>query len=414
VTSDSRSSSLRTDDELRLPRPPGVFRRFWARHPLVADIVIAGVCLLLSFVPAGALSRAEDGAIFGPAGTWVVIVLLALACISLVVRRRWPLVPFIAALLVAHAYLIAPVPLGGPLLLFATYAVAVYRSSRAAIIGLIIGLAALAALATTLTLTGAVPTQLAWNAVVAEAVTGVIGGLIGANVGNRRRYIDAVIDRSRQLLVERDQQARIAAVEERARIARELHDIVSHSLTVVVALAEGASATPDRDRARAATDQVAATARGALTEMRAMLGVLRDGDGAQTPLAPVDADAVATAVAAARGAGFPVTVRTSGHIDAPVPVSLAVGRIVQEGLTNAMRHAPDATRIDVAVDMSDAGVVVHVRNDGVRGPRRAGGYGIRGLQERVDHVGGTLEAGPTADGWMLRAELPIAAEEEDA
>lgn len=413
MTSDSRSSSLRTDDELRLPRPPGVFRRFWARHPLVADIIIVGLCLFLSFVPAGALSRTDDG-FFGAAGTWVVIGLLVVACLSLVVRRRWPLVPFITALVVAHAYLLAPVPLGGPLLLFATYAVAVYRSTRAAFIGLGIGLVTLAALATSLTLAGAVPTQLAWNAVVAEAVTGVIGGLIGANVGNRRRYLDAVIDRSRQLLVERDQQARIAAVEERTRIARELHDIVSHSLTVVVALAEGASATPDRDRARAATDQVAATARGALTEMRAMLGVLREGDGAQTPLAPVDADAVSSAVAAARGAGFPVTVRTSGRLDVPVPVSLAVGRIVQEGLTNAMRHAPDAARIDVAVDMTAAGIVVEVRNDGVTGPRRAGGYGIRGLQERVDHVGGTLEAGPTPDGWMLRAELPVAAEEERA
>ena len=138
-----------------------------------------------------------------------------------------------------------------------------------------IALAALSAFAGLLTVTGVIDLQIALNSVVSALVLGLIGTLIGVNVGGRKRYIAAVIDRSRQLLVERDQQAQLAAAAERARIAREMHDIVSHSLTVIVALSEGAAATADPEQARAASTASATTARAALAEMRSMLGVLR-------------------------------------------------------------------------------------------------------------------------------------------
>lgn len=410
-TEDSRSApppaSAPVDEELRLPRPPGVIRRFWARHPLFADILIALICLFVSLVPVATVGIAA-------AAPWraVAMQLITLvACALLVKRRRWPIIAFIASFVVAASYLLAMVPTGGPLVLVTSYTLAVYRSSRACWTGLGIGLGVLAALAGALASSGVTPFSVAINAIVGEGVMGLIGALIGVNVGNRKRYLEAVIDRSRQLLVERDQHAQLAAAAERDRIAREMHDIVSHSLTVVVALSEGAAATGDADRARSASIATAATARTALTEMRAMLGVLRDG-ASDAPLAPTKPVSPAETVDAARRAGFAASLATVGDADVPPPLAYAIGRIVQEGVTNAMRHAPHATEVAVRVDYGVDPIVVEVRNDGVgrgAGGGAAGGegFGLRGIAERAALLGGRVHAGLSGDGrWMLRAELP--------
>ncbi|MPS75550.1 MAG: ATP-binding protein, partial [Microbacterium sp.] len=257
-------------------------------------------------------------------------------------------------------------------------------------------------------LTGGVTLQSGRNTVLSTVVLGLIGTLIGVNVGNRQRYIDAVIDRSRQLLVERDQQAQLAAAAERARIAREMHDIVSHSLTVIVALSEGAAATPDHTQARAAASTAAETARSALTEMRSMLGVLRDDDS-PLPLAPVEPAQPRETVEAAQRAGYPVTLTVTGTADVPPSVAHALGRIVQEGVTNAMRHAPAVSMIGVSIGYSDDEVRVEVVNDGVSGTDvGAGGFGLRGLTERAAHVHGRLHSGPDGPGrWRLHARLPL-------
>lgn len=414
----SRSSSS-LEDELRLPRAPGVFRRFWSRHPLTVDIIVTVLCLFFSLVPSAAFdpSRVREPSaltVFWPVTAPVLVTLVVAGCATLLVRRRWPLLPLVAAFVVSLAYLLAPLPAGGPLLLVAAYNAAVYRSTRASVVGLVIGMSVLSAVVAALGLTGAISANIAWNAIVGEALMGLIGGLIGANVGNRRRYVAAIIQRSHQLVIERDQQAELSAAAERTRIAREMHDIVSHSLTVIVALADGASATTDADRARAATEQVGETARTALREMRAMLGVLREGESASAlaPLAPVDDEAVMAAVDGARRAGFPVSLRTSGDGEPSNAIRLAVARLVQEGLTNAMRHAPGATRIDIDVTTTDADVTVTVRNDGVTAPQTVGGYGLRGLRERVGHVGGELSAEPDGpDRWILRARIPRSMEQ---
>ncbi|MGB4137583.1 MAG: histidine kinase dimerization/phosphoacceptor domain-containing protein, partial [Microbacterium sp.] len=233
-TVSSRSIPVHQDEELRLPRPPGVIRRFWARHPLFTDILITLVCLLFAIVPGtsdGAGVRI--GSVFIPlAGT--------IGCLLLMFRRRrWPVVVFVAAMLASASYLFAVDGVGGMLLLVASYGLAVYRSGRACWIALGVGIGALALLAMSLSLTGAVTWGAGVSTVFSQAVFALIGALIGVNVGNRKRYLEAVIDRSRQLLTERDQSAQLASAAERERIAREMHDIVSHSLTVVVALSEG-------------------------------------------------------------------------------------------------------------------------------------------------------------------------------
>jgi len=398
------------DDDLRLPRPPGAIRRFWARHPLAADVVLALVGLVLSLpFPLGA--NTEELRIPAPVAVPVVTLLVLAMCGALLVRRRHPLVPFVLSALVQLSFLLTPLPVGTLVLLLTTYSVAVHGSSRlcwtafgvAAVAFVVLGIVAAA--------TGLSSGGTASNVFVLGIVLMLIGALVGVNVGGRKRYVEAIIDRSRQLMVERDQQARLAAAAERARIAREMHDIVAHSLTVVVALAEGARATGDPERARGAMDAAAETARGALTEMRSMLGVLRDGeDGA--PLRPADADSVATVVEAAQRAGYPVTLTVTGAAELAAPVQLALMRIVQEGVTNAMRHAPGARRVDVAVAYGDP-VGITVVNDGVTTPRGTPGFGVRGLHERVAHVGGRLTVGPDgADRWRLEASLPARPPEE--
>lgn len=401
----SRSTSVREDEELRLPRPPGVFRRFWARHPRVADALIALVCLFLSLTPATRINPALPAAF-----SVIMAVLLPAAvvgaCVTLFWRRRAPLVPFVASFSVEAAFLFIEMPVGTPLVLATCYSLAVYRSSAAAWKGFAIALASLTAFAGLLTVTGVISLQIAANSVISSLALGLIGTLIGVNVGGRKRYLAAVIDRSRQLLVERDQQAQLAAAAERARIAREMHDIVSHSLTVIVALSEGAAATSDPAQARAASAASAETARSALTEMRSMLGVLRADDDS-LPLAPLKAPSPHETVATAQRAGFPVSLTVTGSADLPVAVAHAVSRTVQEGVTNAMRHAPSLTTIAVQLVYERDGVSVEVTNDGVTASTETPGFGLRGLSERVAHVNGSIAYGPSDAGrWSLRAQIP--------
>ena len=383
-----------------------MFRRFWARHPVVADVLLTALCILLSLTPAARLdpSLPEPFAfllsLLGPTA-------MVLACATLLWRRRVPLLPAVTAYALEMLFLFSVFPGGSPLLLVAAYSLAVYGSSRLAWITYAGGLAALFAVGGLLWGTGAITLQSGSNAVLAAVVLGLIGTLIGVNVGNRKRYLDAVIARSRQLLVERDQQAQLAAAAERARIAREMHDIVSHSLTVIVALSEGAAATPDRDQARAAASTAADTARSALTEMRLMLGVLRDDD-APLPLAPAQPVEPRDTVAAAQRAGYPVTLTETGSAELPPATAHALGRIVQEGVTNAMRHAPGATAVRVRIDHGPDSVRVDVLNNGVTGQVGSEGFGLRGLSERAAHARGTLQSGPAGPGsWLLRAELPL-------
>ncbi|MFJ6652498.1 sensor histidine kinase [Microbacterium sp. NPDC091313] len=400
------------DDDLLLPRPPGVIRRFWARHPRTADVLIALAALFASLptatVRAGSAVPASD------AQVWVAVALVVLGAIALVWRRRSPLLVVAACALPLALLPMSLAAAANVLLAFSVYAVAVYRSAAAswvaagAVVGVALGRAGIELLAA-----GG-----AWNTLIELAgdvaslvLILLIGALLGVNVGNRRRYLAAVIDRSRQLLVERDQQARLAAGAERTRIAREMHDIVSHSLTVVVALSEGAIAADSPERARAASRIAADTARSALDDMRAMLGVLRGVDDDTSPLQPLEPLEPSAGVESAQRAGFPVVLEQRGATATlPRSIRFALGRVVQEGITNALRHAPLATTVRVEVDVEPTRVRAVIRNDGVTpgAPTRTAGFGLRGLRERVDLVGGTLEAG--ADGeraWRVVAVLPI-------
>ncbi len=238
----------------------------------------------------------------------------------------------------------------------------------------------------------------------------------GTTVHTRGEYLEALEDRARRLERERDQQARLAATAERARIAREMHDIVAHSLSVMIALADGAAAAGARDpeAAHQAMVESAATGRSALAEMRRLLGVLRDGSPAEFQPHPTLAglDALLTTV---RAAGIKADYRVRGRVpDLADTAEANIYRIIQESLTNVLKHARQPTSVTVAVDWMPGLVDIAVTDDGgppvdgwaAAGPPVAGGHGLTGIKERVGLYRGTVDAGPApGGGWAVRARL---------
>ncbi len=212
---------------------------------------------------------------------------------------------------------------------------------------------------------------------------------------------------------ERDQRAQIAVAAERARIARDMHDIVAHNLAVMVALADGAALTATAAPARAAgtMHQVAATGREALGEMRRVLGLLREDGAGRTPQPGLDGlDALVERV---RAAGVRVALTVEG-----VPgkwgagAGVAVYRIVQEALTNTLKHAGPQASAHVRLRYRDGGAEVEVTDDGgqrVAAPAGAGGHGLTGMAERTAAYGGDVRAGPRdgTPGWRVVAHLPF-------
>lgn len=234
------------------------------------------------------------------------------------------------------------------------------------------------------------------------------GLLLGVVVRSRRRAKDALVERAAQLEREQEQLAQLAAATERTRIAREMHDIVSHTLTVVVTLADGAIESNDHAASRLAMSGAADAARGALTDLRRLLGALHGGGNA--PLAPQpDARALPELIAQFVRVGLPARLVIQGEPDDDPAVSFAIYRVVQEGLTNALRYSRSPQRADVSIDYGDEGVDLVIENDGALSdaPSVGAGQGLLGLRERLDLLNGGIEIGPVEDGvWRLQAWIP--------
>jgi signal transduction histidine kinase len=233
----------------------------------------------------------------------------------------------------------------------------------------------------------------------------VAAWLLGAYLRTRRLYVQGLVR-------EREERAQVAVAEERARIARELHDVIGHSVSVMTVQASAVRRLmrSDQQRERAALETVEATGREALTEMRRMVGVLRSPDSAPDLTPPPTLDQLDRLLDSVRAAGLAVELRSDGPV-VPLPpgLDLTVYRLVQEGLTNTLKHA-SATSADVRLVYRDDALLVTVRDDGCGGGPSSSGTGLLGLTERVAVYGGTLAAGPAeGGGFELRAELPLAA-----
>lgn len=239
-----------------------------------------------------------------------------------------------------------------------------------------------------------------------------IGWLAGFAMRERAEQAEAAEVRAAQAERERDAASRIAVAEERARIARELHDIVAHSVSVMVLQAGAvrhrlpAALAPDRE----ALQDVEQTGRRALTEMRRLLGAMRQ-DGDAVELAPQPGlDGLQSLADEVGRAGLPVALHIEGE-PRPLPrgIDLSAYRIVQEGLTNALKHA-HAGHADVTVRYAPDEVQIVVRDDGTGPPSANGpGYGLAGVRERVKIYGGEMTAGRASDGgFVLHTRLPLA------
>jgi signal transduction histidine kinase len=249
------------------------------------------------------------------------------------------------------------------------------------------------------------------SAFIATCIVFILIWTVAFALGRKLQEADEAKERAAQAEREREKRARSAVTEERARIARELHDVVGHSVSLMTVQASAVRRLlrPDQQREREALLVVERTGREALAEMRRMVGVLRRPEEGPALAPQPSLERVERLVEQARGAGLSVELRVEGHPQPlPAGVDLTAYRLVQEGLTNALKHAR-AERAQVVVRYGDGHVEVTVSDDGRgAGSGDGGGHGLVGMRERVAVYGGELEAGARAEGgYRLRARLPV-------
>lgn len=234
--------------------------------------------------------------------------------------------------------------------------------------------------------------------------------VLGTNLQTRRAYLREVEERAARLEGERDQKAQLAVAAERARVAREMHDIVAHNLAVMVALTDGASLTLESDPRRAllALGEASDAGRTALHDMRRVLGILRDSEAEASRESMPHLDALEQLVETVRHTGLDVRYRTRGSIQQlPEAMQLSTYRIVQEALTNVMKHAQRARLVTVDLMVTEFELVIAVRDDGAPRGVVGDGHGLVGMRERVALHGGSVTAGPTTQGWSVEARIQI-------
>ncbi|MFI5911695.1 sensor histidine kinase [Dactylosporangium sp. NPDC051541] len=327
-------------------------------------------------------------------------------------RRRFPLLTFSAVVAVFIAEWAAGVMLRADVaLLVAVYSLVLHGRLRRLPWAIPALLAASALVVTRVS--GIVS---AWDALFFVAVVGTAAVALGFAIRVRRAQLEALRDRAVQLEIERDQRSRLAAATERTRVAREMHDILGHSLSVIVTLADGGAYAADvaPERGKEALRHIGDTGRRSLADLRRMLGVLREqSDGLSPQPGLADVEALCRRV---RAAGPEVEYQSGGDLAAlDLGVQLAAYRIVQEALTNTLKHAGSHTKVHLALRVEGPRLRIVVRDTGPssgggdRTARSGGpGHGLIGMRERAALYGGSVEAGPApGGGWSVTADLDL-------
>ncbi|MFF3850137.1 sensor histidine kinase [Streptomyces sp. NPDC002328] len=257
--------------------------------------------------------------------------------------------------------------------------------------------------------------------VVLQTVPFALAWVLGDSMRTRRAYFAQLEERAARLEKEREAQAKVAVAAERARIARELHDVVAHNVSVMVVQADGAAYVLDAapDQAKKALETISSTGRQALAEMRRLLGVLRTGEHQESGeyVPQPDVEQIEDLVEQCRGSGLPVDFKVEGTAR-PLPsgVELTAYRIVQEALTNTRKHGGPNAGASVRLVYFDDGLGLLVEDDGKGAPHElyeeggadGQGHGLIGMRERIGMVGGTLDAGPRpGGGFRISALLPL-------
>lgn len=379
-------------------------------RPAVAGLPLADVLVGLALAVAAAVDTARDGALTHP---WTELFAVA-AVAPLILRTRAPLLMSVLVALAFDGYGLMP-GTGTPLwTFFGILVIAFSAGAHLAGRGRVVGLAALVASTYVVQIVDAARGSagpLTWAEIyLTPPVLVLAPAFAGVLLQRSRRQTAEVRRLAEELEAEREGHARAAAEAERSRIARELHDVISHSVSVMVVQAGAAErllpeGSPTRDQVHAIRE----TGKGALAELRRQLGLLRAGD-AEAGVAPMPGLGDLARLAESMQADLHVS-GDLGAIEAP-GLELAAYRVVQEGLTNARRHA-NGGPVQVRVERSDEALAITVLDAGggpAQGALRGAGQGLRGVRERVALYGGRVEAGPRDDGpgWRLRADLPVA------
>ncbi|MCT6780811.1 sensor histidine kinase [Streptomyces sp. CS7] len=390
---------------------------FIRRHPTGVDVFWAVFLLGLS-------GMSMVSGMYDAGREEIVAVPVALGFSTVVaLRRKAPEKMLLLAILVGVVQLVFNVRpgIGNFAMLVITYTVATVGerwASRLALIG---------------SLSAAALSQLRWEAepggswvqvifvTVIMTVPFVLAWVLGDSLRTRRAYFDQLEERAARLEREREAQSKVAVAAERARIARELHDVVAHNVSVMVVQADGAAYVMDAapDQAKQALETISGTGRQALAEMRRLLGVLRTGDAPESGeyVPQPDVEQIEDLVAQVRQTGLEVDFKVEGT-PRPLPsgVELTAYRVVQEALTNTRKHGGPEAGASVRLVYFDDGLGLLIEDDGrgaahelyEDGGADGAGHGMIGMRERVGMVGGTLDAGPRpGGGFRISALLPL-------
>ncbi|MFJ8198740.1 sensor histidine kinase [Streptomyces sp. NPDC096152] len=391
---------------------------FLRRHPMWVDGFWALALLGISGVSVSSVNGAPDH--HGSLGAALGVSAVLSAVVAL--RRRMPerMLVLAAATGVAQLVLGVQTTVADFALLVIVYTVAAIGARWASRFALVGGLSA------------ATLAQMRWPAqhtsvlgdvaiAVFQTVPFALAWVLGDSMRTRRAYFAQLEERAARLEKEREAQSKVAVAAERARIARELHDVVAHNVSVMVVQADGAAYVLDAapDQAKKALETISSTGRQALAEMRRLLGVLRTGEhqevGEYVP--QPDVGQIEDLVQQCRGSGLPVDFRVEGT-PRPLPsgVELTAYRIVQEALTNTRKHGGPDAGASVRLVYFDDGLGLLVEDDGKGAPHElyeeggadGQGHGLIGMRERVGMVGGTLDAGPRpGGGFRISVLLPL-------
>jgi signal transduction histidine kinase len=391
----------------------GAARRLEAVNPHAVDVVVALGLAAIMLVELWTL-RDEASA----SDMWLTVGFALVQTLPLALRRRYPFTVFAVAGIASMLYDLLNIQPDPDTDLFASllsiYSVSAYASRRRA-------LAAAAILVAVLVVLNVPPITDEEDFASLLTQVALIGGawVVGQNTRYRRREAELLAERAERIERERLERERLAVLEERDRLAREIHDVIAHSVSVIAVQAGAARSIAEQrpDRAREALASIEHVSRETMVELRRALGAMRarDETAALAPAPGLDGlDALARTV---RDAGVDVrVVREGDPVDVPASVDLSAYRVVQEALTNTVKHAAP-TAAEVLVRTEPGSLEIRVTDDGPRGtprPRDDGdaavpgrGHGLVGMRERVAMFGGTFEAGSDGAGFSVRARFPL-------
>ncbi|HYB89057.1 MAG TPA: histidine kinase [Streptosporangiaceae bacterium] len=394
------------------------------RHPKVLDGGLAAVlaffgvasAVVIIFRPGAPGSAAAGSSVVG-IGRMAAIPLALLITVPVVFRRSHPVGAFAAATTIGGLQVLLNIrPNAADLaIVILLYTLAAYTPRRTSITGLVICLIGSAVAVVRWMPDGLSLLDAVASGSILLAGPSLIAWVFGDSMRYRRAYYTSLEDRAARLEAERDAQAQVAAAAERARIARELHDVIAHNVSVMVVQADGASYAlgSDPDRARQALAAISATGRQALTEMRRMLGVLRrDEDGTEPERAPLPGiGQLGELLEQTRATGLAVSFTVEG-VPQPLPdgAALAAYRIVQESLTNTRKHGGPRATAQVTLRYMEDALLLRITDDGRGGAAASdgAGHGLTGMRERVAIYGGWVQAGPRpSGGYQVTARLPL-------